>query len=138
MHMKTESAPTQSRARSTAAWTIPAFRVTLAVLTLLVLLQAAFAGQFLSGNAGGLDMHRATAEVILVVAILQGLLSIVIWRPGHGPGWLPIAGVALFLAIGNQIGAGYEHRLALHVPLGVAILGFTVWLLVATGRLRRS
>jgi mannose/fructose/N-acetylgalactosamine-specific phosphotransferase system component IIC len=37
-----------------------------------------------------------------------------------------------------QIGFGYARVLALHVPLGVAIFGLTVALLVGTGRLTRA
>ena len=43
----------------------------------------------------------------------------------------------LLLAEEFQLGFGYARILALHVPLGVAIFGLTVAMLVATRRLTR-
>jgi hypothetical protein len=60
-----------------------------------------------------------------------------VWRTGRGPGWLVLAGVVLLLAVVVQAGAGYNHQLALHVPLGVAILGLTGTLLGRTRTLIR-
>jgi len=50
------------------------------------------------------------------------------------PGWLRAAAL---LAEEFQLGFGYARILALHVPLGVAIFGGTVALLVGTRRLTR-
>jgi hypothetical protein len=60
-----------------------------------------------------------------------------VWRPGRGPGWPALASLALLLAEELQLGFGYARILALHVPLGVAIFGLTVAILIGTGRLTR-
>jgi hypothetical protein len=41
----------------------------------------------------------------------------------------------LLVAIVLQVGFGYGRQLAVHVPLGVAIFGTTLWLLIGTRRL---
>jgi hypothetical protein len=47
----------------------------------------------------------------------------------HGPAWPTAASRLLLLAVGAQVALGYAHQVDVHVPLGVAILGITVWLL---------
>jgi hypothetical protein len=103
----------------------------------LVLTQAALAGQFLSGHETWLRVHETNAGIIQLVGLVQLVVAVLVWRPGGGPGWPALASLALLLAEEFQIGFGYARLLALHVPLGVAIFGLTVALLVGTGRLAR-
>jgi hypothetical protein len=112
-------------------------RVVVLVHAALVLAQAAFAGRFLAGDAAGLRAHEANAGLIELVALVQLGLAVVLWRPGRGPGWPALASLALLLAEGVQMGFGYEGRLALHVPLGVAIFGLTVAVALGAWRLDR-
>jgi hypothetical protein len=85
----------------------------------LILAQAGFAGQFLAGDAAWVRVHELNAGIIHLVAFVQLVVAILVWRPGRGPGWPALA------------------SLALHVPLGVAIFGITVAMLVGTRRLTR-
>jgi hypothetical protein len=103
----------------------------------LILAQAAFAGQFLGGDGGWVRVHEANAGIIHLTAFVQLVLAILVWRPGRGPGWPALASLALLLAEELQMGFGYARILALHVPLGVAIFGLTVAILVGTRRLTR-
>jgi hypothetical protein len=103
----------------------------------LVLAQAAFAGQFLAGDAAWVRLHELNAGIIHLVALVQLVVAILVWRPGRGPGWPALASLALLLAEELQMGFGYARVLALHVPLGVAIFGTTVAMLVGTRRLTR-
>jgi hypothetical protein len=112
-------------------------RVVVLVHAALVLAQAAFAGRWLAGDAAGLRAHETNAGLIELVALVQLGLAVAVWRPGRGPGWPALASLALLLAEGFQIGMGYEGRLALHVPLGVAIFGLTVALALGAWRLDR-
>ena len=63
--------------------------------------------------------------------MIQFAAAVLFWRPGRGPGWPALATAALFFAEGMQIGMGYTRVLAIHVPLGVAIvaslLALSVW-----------
>jgi hypothetical protein len=69
------------------------------------------------------------------VALIQLGVAVAVWRPGRGPGWPALASLALLLAEVAQIAVGYQQRLAVHVPLGVAIFGLTVALTLASWRL---
>jgi hypothetical protein len=118
----------------------PAARPLRAILLLhaiLVLAQAGFAGQFLAGHAAWVRVHELNAGIIHLVAFVQLVVAVLVWRPGRGPGWPALASLALLLAEEFQLGFGYARILALHVPLGVAIFGSTVALLVGTRRLTR-
>ena len=112
-------------------------RVVVLLHTALVLAQAAFAGQFLAGGGAWVRVHEANAGIIHMVAVFQLVLAILVWRPGRGPGWPALASLALLLAEELQMGFGYARILALHVPLGVAIFGLTVAILVGTRSLTR-
>jgi hypothetical protein len=105
------------------------------VHAVLVLAQAAFAGRYLAGDAGGLSAHELNASLIPWVALIQLGVAVAVWRPGRGPGWPALASLALLLAEVAQIAVGYQQRLAVHVPLGVAIFGLTVALTLASWRL---
>ena len=112
-------------------------RVVVLLHTALVLAQAAFAGQFLAGDGAWVRVHEANAGIIQMAAFFQLVLAILVWRPGRGPGWPALASLALLLAEELQMGFGYARILALHVPLGVAIFGLTVAILVGTRSLTR-
>jgi hypothetical protein len=104
----------------------------------LILTQAVLAGQFLSGHETWLRVHETNAGIIQLIGLVQLVVAVLVWRPGGGPGWPALTSLALLLAEEFQIGFGYARLLALHVPLGVAIFGLTVALLVGTGRLTRT
>lgn len=124
--------------RRGARWPGPLFRGVAAVHALLVFAQAVFAGQFLSGDAGALGLHEVNGtEVVTVVALVQVLAAVLVWRPGRGSPLPALVSVLLLAAEVLQIGFGFEGRLAVHVPLGVAILAITVALAVGGGPLTR-
>jgi hypothetical protein len=113
---------------------VAALRWVVSVQAVLLFLQAAFAGQFLSGNDGWRDWHAANGELLPLLSLAQLVIAVVVWRR-RGPAWpAALSGVQL-LAVGTQLGLGYAGQVAVHVPLGVAIFGLTVWLLVGVHRL---
>lgn len=110
-------------------------RVAVGALAAEVALQPVFAGQALSGNGIGYAGHAMLGYLVIPLTALVVLVaSVLAWRPGGAPAWIPAAGAGLFLAIGIQGIAGNQRLLALHIPLGVAIVVLTLWLLTATGR----
>jgi hypothetical protein len=96
--------------------------------------QAVLAGSFLSGHYGALDLHALGATLTGVTAIAQTVAALLLWRPGGGPLWPALASAALFAAEAGQIVMGYGRVLAVHVPLGVAIITATVLMLVRAWR----
>jgi hypothetical protein len=113
--------------------TAQALHVVLWLLAVLVFAQAVFAGLFLDRNAAWRDWHATNGMLLLpLLALVEVVLAVLVWRPGGGPGWIALASVGLLLAIFIQIAIGQTSQLAVHVPLGVAILGLTGALLGRT------
>jgi hypothetical protein len=127
----TTSPPTGSR-RGIAV----ALHLVLRLLALLVFAQAVFAGLFLDGNQAWRDWHAVNGMLLIpLLALLQVVLAVLLWRSGGGPAWIALAGLALLLAIVLQNAMGQTSQLAVHVPLGVAILGLVGTLLGRTRNL---
>jgi hypothetical protein len=113
-------------------------RLVLWPLAVSVLAQAIFAGLFLDGNDAWRDWHAAKGMVVLpLLALVQAVLAVLVWRPGRGPGWPATASVGLLLALLLQIAMGQAGQLGVHVPLGVAIFGLVGTLLARTRNLTR-
>jgi hypothetical protein len=72
-----------------------------------------------------------------LLALIQVVLAVLVWRRCHGPGWLAIASVGLLLALLVQNLLGQTSQLAVHLPLGVAIFGLVGTLLVRARTLTR-
>ena len=122
--------PTWSGWRRVLAYTL---RAVVLVQAALVFWQALLAGRFMTGDAVALTMHELNGtEIVTTIALLQLVLSVLVWRPARGPWWPAVTSVALMAALVAQIGSGFGGRLALHVPLGVAIFGLSVAALIAT------
>jgi len=101
------------------------------VLTLLIVLQAALAGQALFGTAS-IEVHGYLGNASFVLGL--GLLAVAVG--GRVPRPLPLFSVLLLVALFTQIGLGYAGRTSAgaaswHVPIGVAALGLTTALLTA-------
>ena len=99
------------------------YRGVLIVNVSAMLLQSVFAGRLLGGDARSLLLHERTAKFLVLLAIAQLMLAIYLRIPSDFPRWIPIASAGLLLAEVIEFAAGDLHRLAVHVPLGVAIFG---------------
>jgi hypothetical protein len=101
------------------------------VEVLLALAQPVLAGGFLSGHYALLAWHAANATATGLTATVMTAAGVLLWRPGRGPLWPALASAALFGLEALQIALGYARVLAVHIPLGVAIIGclalLTVW-----------
>lgn len=112
-----------SAERTSPQWPRKALRVVAGVQATLLFVQAVLAGHLLAGNAIARSVHQELGtEGITWIALIAIVLAVLAWRPGRGPAW-PIAAAAVaFGAVILQIGMGFEGRVSVHVPLGVAIL----------------
>ena len=130
MAVQSTGRPTSSRPGIGAA-----LRLVLRVLALLVFAQAVFAGLFLDGRDAWRDWHATSGMLVLPFLALVGVvLAVLAWRAGREPGWTVLTSLGLLVAIIVQSVLGMTGRLALHIPLGVAIFGLLAILL---GRTRR-
>lgn len=107
-------------------------RVVVVVHVLLVLAQAAFAGNFLGGG-GARGLHRLSGTILIFpVALVQCILAVLAWRKKLQPSSFMVGSIVLFVAEGAQIGFGFNRQLGLHVPLGTLIFGVSLVLALMT------
>ncbi|MBB4909309.1 hypothetical protein [Actinophytocola algeriensis] len=104
-------------------------RVATTVHLVLVLAQPVLAGLFLTGDVDAITVHGTVGSALAAVSLVQiGLTLVYVFRRGRL--WVLPVVVALFLAVGAQIGLGFSRVLEVHVPLGVAIATASVLLAV--------
>lgn len=126
--MTTSTAP---RGPRVTLWLL---RAAVSAFLLAVLVQPVLAGRYLAGEFDALGVHASNAGVVILLAMVVAAASLLFATLGRGRFWpLPVA-VALFLSAGFQTGSGYARQLALHIPLGVAIVTAAVLLAVAVWR----
>jgi hypothetical protein len=112
-------------------WPINLVRL-FAIITLAqVLLQAAFAGGFISGHIGYLNAHSINGSVLVMTVMVLGGSTILLFRPGRGPWWPILITVVLWWMCAIQVGIGFARLVGFHIPLGAMIMalsgGFAWW-----------
>jgi hypothetical protein len=113
------------------------------LLMILIFLQSVFAGLLLSGEGWGRTAHRLTAYGLVAATLLAGVAAAAtLGRAPAGPRLATML-IALGLALAAQMVVGImsangERLLWLHVPLGVALVGFAAETVSATRQLGRS
>jgi hypothetical protein len=103
-----------------------ALRIVVALQVLAILVQAVTAGQLLNGDDGMKNVHGAGAGAVHLLGLVQVVLAVLWWRPGRGAGWPALASLVLLIGGFVQSAVGGSHNLAVHVPLGVSLLGLGV------------
>lgn len=101
-------------------------RIVVLIHTVAVVLQPFLAGAYLDGSSGAMAGHEPLGLATAFVAIGQLVAAVLYWRPGRG-GTGPMAfALVLLAADGFQVAMGYTRALAVHIPLGVAIVVLSV------------
>jgi hypothetical protein len=88
----------------------------------LVALQPLSAGFLMSGHARALTVHAIVAQALQLVALIQAITAIVLWRRHRVPIWVAGASIGLFVIVFLQVALGYRRWYWLHVPIGVALV----------------
>lgn len=105
-----------------------------------VFVEAVFAGAMLSGAGWAHAAHRAGALALVASTLIAGLAGLItLRRTPHGVGLgLTLLALGATLFVQMALGAASTHGanlLWLHVPLGVALLGFAGLAALAARRL---
>lgn len=144
MNMSTEQATTTASSSTVSSARNTVFSVLMGISAVAVLLQGLWAGIFLEHDgqrdaAGNwIDVHARGADVALAFAVLGTAYAL--WkRRTRKDLWIGgLVFTALILAeayIGGQIrDASKDTLTAIHVPLGMVIMGLAVWLPMRAAR----
>lgn len=100
-------------------------RVTATIQLVLVLAQPVLAGLFLTGDVDAIEVHAAVATAVAFADLV--LIGVAVaYTVARGRLWVLPASVALLVAVGLQMAAGYTRALQFHIPLGVVIVTASV------------
>ncbi|MBX7184876.1 MAG: hypothetical protein K1Y01_06990 [Vicinamibacteria bacterium] len=91
----------------------------------LIALQPVSAGFWLSGFEHASAIHAFVAAGLQLVALIQGVTAIVLWRRRRLSGRVAGLCAGLFVMVLLEAWAGRKGEYWLHLPMGVGIL---VWL----------
>lgn len=109
--------------------TLKVLRVVAVSHALVAIILPVFAGLYLSGDAS-LWLHGRGADVTVSLGLIQLIAAIVyVWK-GRGQTWALYGALGIFLLEQVQMPMGIEGIVAVHVPLGVAIIVLQVLLTV--------
>lgn len=106
-------------------------RVLFLLFLIDMLVQVVLAGLFITGDVALLKWHDNNANIFLSTLLFFALIpALLLWRPARGtsgPIWWILV---LFLLIEAQKTLGYLRLIEWHIPVGVAIFGISVGLVV--------
>lgn len=102
-----------------------ALRATAGLHAVAICLQPVFAGVYLNGSPAGLRMHEPTGLALVFLGLAQLLVATFWWRAG-GRWAAPAASLLITAGEVVQVAMGYTRQLAIHIPLGVALVASTV------------
>jgi hypothetical protein len=112
-------------------------RVTAVLHAVAICLQPVFAGIYLNGSPDGMRMHEPTGLAIVFLGLAQ-LLAATIWWRTSGRWQAPVMSLLILIGEVFQVAMGYSRQLAVHIPLGIALVATTVALAFWINRQRVS
>jgi len=120
---------------------LTALRVTAVLHAAAACAQPVLIGSYQSGNGAAILLHQTIGLSLGFLALVQLLVATIYWRVAHR-GWPALLTVAVLSAEGVQAALGFTRQVAVHVPLGIAIVGTTVvfagWTFRPAARTRRT
>lgn len=105
-------------------------RLVVTAQTIDAFLQPVFEGRFLSGDFAMLSLHRTNGTFVGALSMTAMVVALVAWRLAGVPGRVVAGVVVLGPLAGLQIFLGFSRVLGIHVPLGVALIALSGWLVV--------
>jgi len=104
---------------------LAALRLVAVTHAIAICLQPVLAGVYLNGSGGALRIHEPIGMAVATIALVQLLAATIWWRSG-GRFAAPLVSLLVLIGESVQIGMGYSRDLALHIPLGIALVGAVV------------
>lgn len=114
---------------------LTALRAVAGLHAVAICLQPVFAGIYLNGSGAAMRLHEPTGLALTFTGLFQLLIATIWWRSG---GRLLAPAVTLLITLGEgfQVAMGYTRQLAIHIPLGIALVASAVAFAVWTTRQR--
>lgn len=125
-------APTAPPTRQTSALrttTLWVFRLLTLPQAILFVLQPISIGSFLQGSWTAFDLHSIVGSSLILPAGVTALVGLALALLARRV-WLALGSIILPVATTAQVALGHAGLVAVHIPLGVALVALAVWLSV--------
>ncbi|MEV0612214.1 hypothetical protein AB0I81_02750 [Nonomuraea sp. NPDC050404] len=123
----TSTRPSADRTGQVSAGLLYSLRVVVIAHAAALAVAASFAGQAVE-SAPMSATHAMAGLVVNLVALIQLILAVLLWRPGRGAGWPAPASLALLIiGLAQHV---LSQWLGAHVPTGVVLFGLITAVLI--------
>ena len=114
-----------------------ALRVVAGLHAVAICLQPILAGVYLNGSGAAMSLHEPLGLALVFTGLFQLLVATTWWRSGGRP---LAPAVTLLIVLGEvvQVSMGYSRQLAIHIPLGIALVASTIAFAFWTARQRQA
>jgi hypothetical protein len=114
-----------------------ALRLVAGLHAVAICLQPILAGVYLNGSGPAMRMHEPIGLGLTFLGLFQLLIATIWWRSGGSP-LAPAVTLLITLGEGLQVATGYSRQLAIHIPLGIALVATAVAFAFWTARQRTA
>ena len=113
-------------------WPLWTYRIVAALAAVLLFIQSILAGQFIAAKNDKLAfmLHRENAVLASVVVLILVIAAILSVKPGGGSRAVIPRAIGLLVVTAFEGFAGFAKLTALHVPLGVLLIGIAAWMAI--------
>jgi hypothetical protein len=132
----TSTPPATTSSSAAPAWPLWTYRIVATLAAVLLFVQSILAGQFIADKHDKLAfmLHRENAIISVVVVLVLVVAAILtVWPGGGRKSVLPRA-IGLLVVTAGEAVAGFTKLTALHVPLGVLLIGIAAMMAVLSWR----
>ena len=132
----TSTSPAKTSSSIAPTWPLWTYRIVATLAAVLLFVQSILAGQFIADRHDKLAfaLHRENAIVSVVVVLVLVVAAILTVWPGGGPKTVLPRAIGLLVVTAGEAVAGFTKLTALHVPLGVLLIGIAVMMAVLSWR----
>ena len=115
-------------------WPLWTYRVVATLAAVLLFIQSILAGQFIAdkNDKFAFMLHRENAVLASVVVLILVIAAILSVKPGGGSRAVIPRAIGLLVVTAFEGFAGFQKLTALHVPLGVLLIGIAAWMAIAS------
>jgi hypothetical protein len=115
-------------------WPVWTYRIVATLAAVLLFIQSILAGQFIADKQDKIafELHRDNAMISVVVVLVLVVAAILTVWPGGGRKTVLPRAVGLLVVTAGEAAAGFAKLPALHVPLGVALIGIAAWMAISS------
>jgi hypothetical protein len=132
----TSTSPAKISSSIAPTWPLWTYRIVATLAAVLLFVQSILAGQFIADKHDKLAfmLHRENAifsVALVLVLVIAAILTV--WPGGGRKAVLPRA-IGLLVVTAGEAVAGFTKLTALHVPLGVLLIGIAAMMAVLSWR----